>query len=166
MKRWYVVHTRANGESRALDNLRRQGFETFLPRHKRRRVHARKVEIVERPLFPRYMFVALDLVTAPWRSILGTFGVNDLLRHGDSPTPMPDGVVEALQADTAAHLHDESDPLTRLRAGDAVRVLAGPFADLIGKFQALGESERVIVLLDLLGREVRAQLPARAIAAA
>ncbi len=166
MKRWYVVHTRPNDETRASDNLRRQGFETFLPRHKRRRAHARKVEIVERPLFPRYMFVALDMMTAPWRSILGTFGVTDLLRNGDSPTPMPEGIVEALQNETAAHLHDESDPLTGLRAGDAVRVLAGPFADLVGKFQALGEADRVVVLLDLLGREVRAQLPARAIAAA
>ncbi len=166
MKRWYVVHTRPNDETRALDNLRRQGFETFLPCHKRRRVHARKVTIVERPLFPRYMFVAFDLVAAPWRAILGTFGVTDLLRHGDAPTPMPEGVVEALQDDAAAHLHDESDPLTRLRAGDAVRVLAGPFADLVGKFQALDESERVVVLLDLLGREIRAQLSARAIVAA
>ncbi len=166
MKRWYVVCTRANAEGRALDNLRRQGFETFLPRHKRRRVHARRVEIVERPLFPRYLFVAIDLVTAPWRSILGTFGVTDLLRHGEAPAPMPAGIVEALQAESAARLHDEVDPVTRLHIGDPVRVLAGPFADLVGKFHALAESQRVIVLLDILGREVRAHLPMRVIAAA
>jgi len=46
------------------------------------------------------------------------------------------------------------------------RILTGPFADLIGRFQALAESDRVIVLLDLLGREVRAKIPTREIAAA
>lgn len=166
MKRWYVVHTRANAEARAFDNLRRQGFEVFLPRHKRRRVHARRVEIVERPLFPRYLFVAFDLVAAPWRSILGTFGVADLLRHGDMPAPMPADVVEALQSDQDRHRFDAVDPAKLWRAGDAVRVLTGPFADLIGKFHALADSERVVVLLDLLGREVQARIPARAIVAA
>jgi transcriptional antiterminator RfaH len=164
--RWYVVHTRANAELRALENLRRQGFESFLPRYKRRRVHARKIEIVERPLFPRYLFVALDLAAAPWRSVLGTFGVADLIRRGDMPTPMPHGTVEALREDEAAHRHDQIHPAAGLRAGDPVRVLVGPFADLIGKFHALAESERVVVLLDLLGREVRARLPLRAIVAA
>lgn len=166
MKRWFVVHTRPNAETRALDNLRRQGFETFLPRHKRRRAHARRVDVVERPLFPRYLFVAFDLVGAPWRSILGTFGVSDLIRRGDVPTPVPEGVVEALRAGVDAAAFDELEPAARMRAGDAVRVLAGPFADLIGRFQALADTDRVVVLFDLLGREVRATLSTRAVAAA
>ena len=60
-KRWYVVHTQPNGEGRANLNLRRQGFATYLPRYARRRRHARRQETVQRPLFPRYLFVGLDL---------------------------------------------------------------------------------------------------------
>jgi transcriptional antiterminator RfaH len=166
MKRWYVVHTRPNAEILALENLRRQSFEAFLPRHKRRRVHARRIDIVERPLFPRYLFVALDMAAAPWRSILGTFGVSDLLRRGGAPASVPSAIVEALKADEAARRFDAVEPARLWRPGDPIRVLAGPFADLAGKFHALAESERVVVLLDLLGREVEARIPARAIVAA
>ena len=75
MKRWYVVHTRPNGELRAAHNLERQGFKTYLARYIKERRHARKVERIQQPLFPRYVFVNLDTDTDRWRSILGTFGV-------------------------------------------------------------------------------------------
>jgi hypothetical protein len=60
-QRWYVVQTQPQSESRAELNLRRQGFTTYLPRYMRTRRHSRKVEMVARPLFPRYLFVGFDL---------------------------------------------------------------------------------------------------------
>ena len=73
--RWYVVHTQVLGEDRADLNLRRQGFETYLPRYLRTRRHARRVETVARPLFPRYLFVAMDVARDRWRAVQSTFGV-------------------------------------------------------------------------------------------
>ena len=66
---WYVVHTQPHAEDKAIFNLRRQGFETYLPKYLRTRRHARRTEQVARPLFPRYLFVALDLAVQPWRAI-------------------------------------------------------------------------------------------------
>lgn len=166
MKNWYVVYTQPNGEGRALMNLRRQGFSAYLPMFRRRRVHARRADIVERPLFARYLFVALDPALDRWRAILGTFGVCDLVRRGETPSPVPAGIVEALQTGDSARAFDEVDPAAGLRLGDNVRILAGPFADLIARFQALADVDRIVVLLDLLGREVRVKIPTRAIATA
>ena len=59
MRRWYVVHTQPQGESRAKANLERQGYEVYLPRCRKWRRHARRAEIVAAPLFPRYLFVRL-----------------------------------------------------------------------------------------------------------
>lgn len=166
MSDWFVVYTQPNGEARALANLRRQGFDAYLPRYRRRRSHARRVDMVERPLFPRYLFVALDLMRARWRPILSTFGVCDLVRTGDTPQKLPAGVVEEIRAGEVAHTFDAPDPLAGARAGAAVRILSGPFADLIGKLQAAADSERVTLLLDLLGREVHLRLPRDAVALA
>lgn len=66
---WYVVQTQPNGEARAEAHLRRQGFRTYLPRYLRSRRHARKTQMVPRPLFPRYLFVGLDLARDRWRTI-------------------------------------------------------------------------------------------------
>ncbi len=72
--RWYVVQTQVNGEAKAAQNLLRQGYEIYLPRYLKRRRHARKVDFVAKPLFPRYMFVTIDMATQRWRSIQSTFG--------------------------------------------------------------------------------------------
>ena len=61
MMRWYVVHTQPRAEVRALWHLQNQEFRCFLPKFATLRRHARKVEPVNAPLFPRYLFVAFDL---------------------------------------------------------------------------------------------------------
>ena len=48
--RWYVVQTQVNGEAKAAENLRRQGYETYLPRYLKRRRHARKVDFTREAL--------------------------------------------------------------------------------------------------------------------
>lgn len=166
MTQWIAVFTQPSSEARAQANLRRQGFEVYLPTYRRRRSHARKVEIVSRPLFPRYLFVGIDLLLARWRPILGTFGVSYVLCDGDKPRIVPDRVVEALRDGERAAAFDETNPAARLKPGEAVRIVGGPFADLIGKFQSLTEAQRVVVLLELLGREVAVRVPSGAVAAA
>ena len=47
--RWFVAHTQPNAEARAVLNLERQGFATYLPRYLKRRRHARRVDIFTHP---------------------------------------------------------------------------------------------------------------------
>ena len=82
---WYVVHTHARGEQIACENLERQGFTTIMPRYRKRRRHARKTDWVKAPLFPRYLFVAIDMAKARWRAIASTVGVSHLICEGDRP---------------------------------------------------------------------------------
>ncbi|MEM9474854.1 MAG: hypothetical protein AAGA71_06150 [Pseudomonadota bacterium] len=42
--------------------------------------------------------------------------------------------------------------------GDSVRVVAGPFANVLACVEAAPERDRVFVLLDMMGRDVRATL--------
>src|SRR5262249_14458956 len=95
--RWYVVQTQANAEHKAVGQLGRQGFATYLPRYLKRRRHARRVEIVPRPLFPRYLFVSIDVGVQRWRSIYSTIGVSTLLGANDEPLPVAGEVVDSLK---------------------------------------------------------------------
>src|SRR5204862_6442445 len=92
--RWYVVQTQVNGEAKAAQNLLRQGYDIYLPRYLKRRRHARKTDFTAKPLFPRYMFVAIDIATQRWRSIQSTFGVSRLVSNGVDPAMVPAGVVD------------------------------------------------------------------------
>jgi len=158
-RRWYVVHTQPNHEVRADVNLRRQGFETYLPRYQRTRRHARRTDTVERPLFPRYLFVVIDLCVDRWRSIHSTFGVCDLIFGGEEPLAVPDGVVEEIRARETANGFVKLGLPAGLKPGSAVRLVDGLFADNLGRLERIADGHRVAVLLSLLGRQVRVFVP-------
>jgi transcriptional antiterminator RfaH len=164
--RWYLVQTQVNGEAKAAQNLLRQGYEIYLPRYLKRRCHARKVEFVARPLFPRYIFVAIDMATQRWRSIQSTFGVSRLITNGDDPAVVPESVIHALKAREDEKGFVRIDCKPAFAPGDKVRVLAGAFMDSAGLFSGLADHDRVSILLDMLGRKVRVFLDADMVAAA
>lgn len=60
MKQWYAFQTQPHAEAKARFHLPAQGYETFFPRYRRNRSHARWVDTDLAPLFPRYLFVAFD----------------------------------------------------------------------------------------------------------
>jgi transcriptional antiterminator RfaH len=156
-ERFYVVRTLAQRERHAVQQLANQNYRTFLPLLLKNRRHARKVETISAPLFPRYLFVILDRNHDRWRSINGTLGVERLLMCGGEPHPVPPGLVENLirAADEDSIIHFDY----ALRPGQTVKVAAGPFADLIGRLERLDDRGRVSVLLELLGGSVRVELP-------
>ncbi len=164
--RWYVAHTHPHAEAKATAHLNRQGFESYFPRYLKRRRHARRIETVAAPLFPRYLFVAVDRSAQRWRSIYSTVGVARLVSNGDDPSPVPDGIVEALKGREDSNGFIKLDQRPPFRAGDKIRVLDGAFTSFPGLFEGMAERERVAILLDLLGRKVRVVLDADLVAAA
>ena len=154
MRQWYVVHCRVNSEQRAEINLQRQDYEVWLPMYHKTRRHARRVETVLRPLFPRYLFVRLDLSSQSWRPILSTFGVHNIIADGDGPLAIGDDIIAALRerADSEGVFEIAR---SAFKPGEEVRVQGGPMANLEGIFQAELDSDRVLILLKLMGREVR-----------
>jgi transcription elongation factor/antiterminator RfaH len=151
-ERWYAVHTLPFAEARAEGQLRNQGFRTFQPKRHKTVRHARRLNTVEAPYFPRYLFIVLDLGRDQWRKVNGTFGVSRLVMRGDQPHPVPPGVVEALIATADARgILQLGD---KLQVGGPVRLMAGPFAEQLAILDDLDEAGRVRVLLDILGRQV------------
>ncbi len=151
-ERWFVVHTQPRAESRAIFHLQRQGYRVFCPRYAKTARHARKAKIVHAPLFPNYLFLRLDIARDQWHSVNGTRGVVRLIMQGETPQPVPHGIIEALQARMRANGAIKWDPTFKI--GQSVRIADGPFANFMGTLEHLDAEGRVRVLLDLLGRAV------------
>lgn len=163
MDAWYVVRTQPTAEIKAAQHLDRQGYRVYLPRWRKRRSHARRVDWVAAPLFPRYLFVGFDVACTPWRAIQSTIGISQLILRAGMPAPVPDGIVDEIRRrETADGLIEVAHGYRR---GDSVSIGEGPFSDHIGMFDGMTDSERVAVLLDLLGRKVRVHVPAYAVRA-
>jgi transcriptional antiterminator RfaH len=164
--RWYVVQSQPNAEHKAIAHLERQGFASYLPRYLKRRRHARRIEFVPAPLFPRYLFVEIDISAQRWRSIFSTIGVSRLICNGEVPTPIPNDVLSALKAREGDGGFVRLDHRPNFCVGQKVRVLDGAFADCLGLYEGMKDTQRVAILLDLLGRKVRATVDVVSVAAA
>ncbi|PWB84032.1 MAG: transcription antiterminator NusG [Methylocystaceae bacterium] len=162
-ERWYVVQTLARREAGVLLQLQAQRFRAFLPRMTRTVRHARKLRNAPAAVFPGYLFVTLDLQRERWRSINGTYGAAGLIMGAELPLPVPRGVVETLldYVDESGMCRFDRD----LVEGQSVRVMAGPFANAIGRLVRLDGNGRVRVLLDIMGGEVPANLARSALQA-
>ena len=164
--RWYVVQTQSNAENKAVANLARQGFATYLPRYLKRRRHARRIDVVAAPLFPRYLFVKIDMTIQRWRSIYSTVGVSQLVSNGECPAAVAEQVINLLKSRENESGFIQLDHRPKFTVGEKIRVVEGVFYDCLGIYDGMSDRERVEILLDLLGRKVRVLLDAEAIAAA
>jgi transcriptional antiterminator RfaH len=164
--RWYVVQTQPHAEAKAVTHLERQGFATYLPRFLKRRRHARRVETIKAPLFPRYLFVRVDLASQPWRCIQSTVGVSRLVCNGEEPAAVGDSVVDGLRGREGADGLVRLEPQRRFAEGEPVRVIDGALASCLGLYEGMADGDRVAVLLDLLGRRVRVVIDDLSIVAA
>ena len=157
---WCVAHTQPQKEQVAKQFLLEQGYQVYLPRFKKIRRHARKVDEVLVPLFPRYLFVGMDLKTARWRSINGTRGVSYLLMSNDlKPACVPLSVIKEIKSQEISEEIVPVESLLTFIRGEKVRILEGAFKDQIATFEELDPNSRVQLLLSFIGREINVTLP-------
>jgi transcriptional antiterminator RfaH len=148
-ERWFLAHSRPKSEHKAELHLAAQGFRTYLPQIQKTIRHARQLKTVRAPLFPRYLFVVLDLERDRWLSVRSTVGVSHLFTSRDGrPVPVPIGIVEALIERSDANVMRLDEDLVK---GQQVRILCGPFADFVGTLERLDGAGRVQVLLAMMG---------------
>ena len=147
---WYVLHTKSRHEKVVNDGLLKKSIEVYLPlvtvRSKRR---DRKV-MIRVPLFPGYIFVRTDLHPNSHLEVVKTAGAVRLIGNKQGPVPVPDETVNSLQIMVESnHLVTTGN---RLKSGDRVMVVYGPFAGVVGTFVRHGSKGRVIVNIEALGQ--------------
>lgn len=159
---WYVIHSKPRKENQVNAYLRTQGFETFYPTLHVQPVNPRASKI--RPYFPRYLFVHADLDEVGVSALQWVPGAIGLVSFDGQPVPVPEYVVHELKRRVAEIRAAGGLVFDGLQPGDAVRITQGPFAGYEAVFDMrLSGSERVQVLLQMLGRLVKVQVNAGAI---
>lgn len=154
---WFVGQLKPNGFVTAKLNLQKQGYRTFMPMRETEVRHARKVTTVKRPLFPGYIFVSFDPEMTQWRRINSTYGVSSLIvGEANSPQVVPFDLMQSLLVRCGDG--DLVLPPETLASGDVVKVVNGPFKDIIATVESLSNNDRIAVFLDLMGRATRVEI--------
>lgn len=159
MLSWFAVWTKPRAEAVAREHLERQGFECRLPRTGKLVPTASGVRAMVEPLFPRYLFLRADAERQDLGRIRSTRGVSALVRRGLIPALVPEHVIATLDARTQPESGLIALSAPPLAAGDRVRVTQGPFSGLDAVFRARRPSDRVSLLLEVLGERCRVDVP-------
>ena len=156
-KEWFILQFKSNSHHLAAKNLNRQGFETFLPLHETTSRRLSRFINTSKPLFPSYMFIKFDRAETEWHRINNTYGVSRLITFNSILKSIPTIFVDHLMK--RYDLSGKLIPIQKLKKGDHVTVLKGPFANFIATVEKYEADQRIWILMDLMGRKTKIQTP-------
>ena len=156
-KEWFILQFKSNSHHLAAKNLSRQGFETFLPLHDTTSRKLSRFINTSRPLFPGYMFIKFDRAESKWHKINNTYGVSRLITFSYILKSIPNTFINNFMK--RYDLSGKLLPVKKLKKGDHVTVLKGPFANFIATVEKYEADQRILILVDLMGRKTKIQTP-------
>ncbi len=167
---WRVARTEPQQEKRVVSHLCSPRFshifEAYLPTFEKKSVHnCGSVRLVERPLFPSYVFVRFDLADDRWVGLLTIPGmrvIHSLIevngRYGEVPTTEIDRL-RVKETSLRREAMQNGAPVNAFTLGQEVKFLpypdGGPFAGFSGRIEELDDAGRITILMSLLGRASR-----------
>jgi transcription antitermination factor NusG len=147
---WYAAYTSANHEKRVAGQLMQKSVEHFLPLYDTvRRWKDRRVQL-QLPLFPGYIFVRIALRDR--LDVLKVPGVVRILGLNGTPIPIPKEQIESLRV--AFHEGLRAEPHPYLKAGQQVRITAGPLTGWKGVIVRRKGDLRVVLSAELIQRSI------------
>jgi len=163
--KWYVVHTQSGHENRVAVTLRTRVeamgltpwiFEVLIPTQEKIKITKGKKTTIKEKIFPGYMLVKMIVTDDSWLAVRTTQGVTGFVGTADQPTPLPENEVKAIAA-----FGEQAAPKFQaaFTVGEAVRIIEGPFTDLLGTVSTIDEAKgKVTVLVSIFGRETPVEL--------
>ena len=150
---WFLAQLKPNCANIADKNLKRQGFQTFLPMEEVTRQRNGKFVTTMRPLFPGYIFVAFDVARGFWRTVNSTYGIMQLVSFSREPKAVPPDLVSQLmlRCDAKGNLL----PTKLMKPGDQVTLTKGPFANFVAEVEKITPDRRAWVLMEIMGGRTR-----------
>ncbi|WP_105902482.1 transcription/translation regulatory transformer protein RfaH [Vibrio gangliei] len=151
MKSWYLLYCKRGEQKRAKQHLENQQVECYYPEIEIEKILRGKRQRVVEPLFPSYMFVALDHDNGPtFTTIRSTRGVMDFVRFGGLPYKVPKGVIERLQ-----NFKPDEEGTTLPKQGQTVQITSGQFAGFDAVYHESDGEKRSILLITLINKQVK-----------
>lgn len=163
--RWYVLHTYSGHENKVaaaikqrVDAMHISGrvFDVMVPTRDTVTVKRGKKEEVKEKIFPGYILVRMILDDDSWLVVRTTPGVTAFVGVGNRPTPLSEKEVNAIMkfSELAAPKFKAT-----FSAGEAVKIIDGPFADFLGTVETIDDAKgKVKVLVSIFGRETPVEL--------
>jgi transcriptional antiterminator NusG len=167
-KQWFVIHTYSGYENKVKTNLESRVqsmgmedkiFRILVPTEDELEVKNGKKKIVQRKVFPGYVLVEMAMTDDSWYVVRNTPGVTGFVGStggGSKPIPLLPTEVRGILRTMGV---DEVKTRVEFEVSEAVRIVDGPFADMIGTVEEIhADQQKLKVLVSMFGRETPLEL--------
>jgi len=151
---WYAVRVKSNFERAVASSVEGRGLTSFLPLYRTRRTHFNRVEEVDLPLLPGYLFARFDFSNR--LPVLQIPGVVHVVSHARQPAPVEEAEIRSLQ-----RIVDSGTPAAPwpfLECGRRVRIDKGSMRGVEGILLKIKNRLRIVVSITLLQRSVAVEI--------
>ncbi len=168
---WYVVHTQSGYENKVKSNIQSRIssmgmedsiFEVVIPMEDVIEFKGGKKVVVQKKVYPGYLYLRCFLDDRSWDVIRNTPGVTGFVGGAGKPLPLSRADVESALAqpdEVGGPATTRQRPKLEYEVGESVRVRQGPFADFSGQIAEINEDQlKVKVLVNIFGRETPVEL--------
>jgi len=149
---WFALLTRSNFEQTVYANIVKKKIDAFLPKIKQKSSRKDRNLMIEKPLFPGYVFVRSSFEAYDQLQILKTTGAVRLLGNKNGPLAIPESQVESLKILTSTRMDLITGANILIKKGDPVMIIEGPMAGVKGEFTRYKGKGRVVIKIDALGQ--------------
>jgi len=156
---WYALQVASRCEKAVSSGLALRGYSEFLPLYRSRRRWSDRLQDVDLPLFPGYVFCQLDINHR--LPVLLVPGVVRMVGLGKTPIPVDDHEMAAVEAVVSSGLLMQPWPF--LKVGQTVTIAEGPLRNVTGILTEVNGSEQLIVSITLLQRSLAVAIPRQSI---
>lgn len=146
---WHVVYVKSRAEKKAQNDLQVHGIETFLPLQRKLRQWSDRKKWVEVPLIAGYLFV--KVCRKEYDQVLQSNNVVTYVRFEGKAAIVPDVQIDYLKLMLSQQETQVEVTREKLKPGQMVEVVAGPFIGLKGKLQKIKGKSKVAIELEQLG---------------
>ena len=149
---WYALHVKPHKERSVHEYIEAKQINVFYPRLKVKPVNPRASH--ERPFFPGYMFVKIDLDEHGANALRWTEGTHGLVQFGGEPATVPENLLSELRQKLERIQSAGGIELEGLKKGDRVKIVGGTLDGYEAIFNiALPGRDRAQVLLAYLSEQ-------------
>lgn len=153
---WIAVQTYCGYEKSVGEGLQKRNYEQFTPLHIGRRTRRGREEVIERAVFPGYVFCRF--VRCPTYRIVDIPAVVRLVGISSGPIKIEDEAIENIRILVTSGVY--SEPWRFIAPGETVLVAHGALRGARGVLVEAKMGTRLIISVAILGRAVAVEVNA------
>lgn len=146
-----------NNEKKVCNLLNQQSISSFTPTIKILRQWSDRKKIIERPLFPSYVFIYLKN-SHDYLKGLSIEGVWHFVKIGKQLSKIPEQIVNNIRISTERGKGLEASP-SRFDKGQSIVIKEGPLTGLTGEIVDCNGRQKILVRLNIIQNNILVDLP-------